>query len=145
MTKPPRTTREIEEAFAAGEINAEYAACLLRVWDDVRVAEEAQELIARGEQPSGDFPAALWERYWALRLERDRHRLIPHSNMKAAQDRVGAPPMANVLTPSCVQRHLVSLGWPSDTKVTLEECRFCVEAPRPWRAPIGISVRQVKG
>jgi hypothetical protein len=106
-------------------------------WDEARVEREAQALVAQGKQPIGSYPAALWERYWNLRLARDQLGIF----------RLGARPdeekPARVVKPSAVRAYLLGLGWPDDTRVSIKGGRFDVEVPLPWRDPIGISVRQV--
>lgn len=63
-----KTARQIHEAFSRGELTGVEAERKLEQWDDERVELEAAEWIELGERPSGPFPAALWEKYWDLRL-----------------------------------------------------------------------------
>jgi hypothetical protein len=138
-----RTTLEIEAAFRRGELTPEEAQAALNQWDESRVRREVAELIAIGQQPSGNYPAALWEFYWATRLAGIRSELFG-LGYKAAPDIEPQSRRSAVVTPSMVRAHLLARGWPDSTRVYLEGGSFSVGVPfEPGLFKFGISLRKV--
>jgi hypothetical protein len=99
--------------------------------------------VAQGEQPSGSFPAALWDRYWSLRLAP-----VKDSALKAfpyvAEDEPFRPVPEGVVTPPMAQRRLVANGFPENTVVRLVDRAFVVEVPLPPLGIVGLRVTEVQ-
>lgn len=138
-----KTQREILAARARCELTDEQTDRLLNTWDEERVELEVAELLAAGAEPSGHFPALLWDRYWSVRIQRVLPRL-PRWKYYCEEPQPGAPLPRGAASVRRVKAELRALGIP-ECRVEFDRRRgvFLVAPPPLPTREFGFSVRQL--
>lgn len=145
-----KSASQILAAFNRGELAPQEADRALSQWDDERVELEAQEAFVADRLPDFGYPAALWERFWELKLEtvlaelRIEFRVFPYM---AEDPEPWEQVRPHVLTPSVVEAALRSRGC-GDCPVTFDlfgSKQILVRRPPLPRNVFSFMVRQVEG